>query len=88
MGFFKLADGRFGGRFSIIVIILLHILINLSVSSLSLYLGYALSTFSKTQDYDILTPILIIMGVTFAITCLGKYISAAIFMSLNRNIHH
>ena len=25
---------------------------------------------------------------TFAITVIGKYVSAAIFMSINRNIHH
>lgn len=70
----------------------MHILINVFVSSLSLYLAYALSslegsTDADKQQEDMLKVLLIIMGGTLTMTILGKWISSKIFMSINRNIH-
>lgn len=70
----------------------MHILINVFVSSLSLYLAYALSslegsTDADKQQEDMLKVLLFIMGGTLTMTILGKWISSKIFMSINRNIH-
>lgn len=90
--FFSFCDTHLGGRCSIFIVIFWHILINVFVSSLSMYLAYALSNLEGAKDADkkqegMLQPLLIIMGCTLTVTILGKYISSLIFMSINRNIH-
>ena len=47
LDYFGFADKRFGGRFSFLVIIALHILINIATCSMSFYLAFALSDFSN-----------------------------------------
>jgi hypothetical protein len=88
--YFSFCTKLLGGRYSVFVIILLHILINLSVSSLSLYLAFALEGLADSGEgsqskFD--SSLLLIMCATFAITVVGKYVSCLIFMSINRNMH-
>jgi len=49
VNYFSFADKKFGGKFSIFLIIGVHILINLSATWLSIYLAYALSNFSESE---------------------------------------
>lgn len=45
--YFRFCDAKYGGRFSMYIIILLHILINFCAIWLSLYLAYVLSDFGN-----------------------------------------
>ena len=83
---FSFCDTKYGGRYSIIAIVLAHIFINIMVSSLSLYLAHALS--DPENMGSIVLPLVTIMLVTFAVTVGGKYLSSLIFMSINRNLHN
>lgn len=90
LDYFSFCTTLLGGRYSVFLIILLHILINLSVSSLSLYLAFALKDLAGSGEGNQATfdsSLLLIMSATFAITVLGKYVSCLIFMSINRNMH-
>jgi ATP-binding cassette, subfamily C (CFTR/MRP), member 1 len=82
---FSFCDSKYGGRYSLVAIVLAHILINVMVSSLSLYLAYALS--DPENMSSLVLPLLTIMLITFIITIAGKFISSLIFMSINRNLH-
>ena len=64
-------------------------MINLAVSSLSLYLAYALSDFGKKsgESEEMFLPLLMIISCTLLVSIIGKLVSIAIFMSINRNIH-
>lgn len=90
LDYFSFCTALLGGRYSVFLIILLHIFINLGVSSLSLYLAITVkdmstSGVSNEQSFD--SSLLYIMCATFAITVLGKLVSCLIFMSINRNMH-
>lgn len=88
-----------GGKFSVFVVIFFHILINLCTSSLSFYLAYALSDFKEGAQGEkehrnigqggngYFFILLAIMFICIVVTVIGKYISNAIFMSINRNMH-
>lgn len=47
--FFAFCDKKYGGKNSVFLVLFLHILINISATSLSLYLAYALSDFSDNN---------------------------------------
>ena len=83
------------------LVLFLHVLINISATSLSLYLAYALSDFSDnniladgsreqkdlSQNRAFVPMLFFIMIICLITTIVGKYISTLIFMSSNRNIH-
>lgn len=88
--YFSFCTKLLGGRYSVFVIILLHVFVNISVSSLSLYLAFSLNALAKggsgsESNFD--SSLLIIMGATFAVTVLGKFVSCLIFMSINKNMY-
>jgi ABC-type multidrug transport system fused ATPase/permease subunit len=91
--YFGFADEKYGGKFSVFVVLFLHIMINISTSSMSLYLAHALSNFDDKNDAGIKQSgsftftLIVIVIFCFATTVVGKYISSLIFMSINRNIH-
>lgn len=85
--YFSFCTGLLGGRCSIFIIIILHILINMSVSSLSLYLGIRLQGGDAGSGRSLDQMLIIIMSATLAVTIIGKFISCLIFMSINRNMH-
>jgi len=101
MEFFSNASILFGGRFSVFVIIMWHILINVAASSLSFYLAFTLADFDtdlsdgsekshknimeKSKNYVII--LLSIMSSCILITIIGKAISAAVFVSINKKLH-
>jgi hypothetical protein len=99
--FFAFCDKKYGGKNSVFLILFLHVVINVSAISLSLYLAYALSDFNQTnvladgsreqkdlsQNHAYIPMLLFIMFLCFFTTVLGKYVSTLIFMSINRNIH-
>ena len=91
--YFSFADEKLGGKWSVLIIIGLHILINISTSSMSIYLAYALSNFDDKDDAGIkesagfTATLIFIMILCFTVTVLGKYIRSLIFMSINRNMH-
>jgi len=90
LDYFSFCTKLLGGRYSVFLIIALHILINLSVSSLSLYLAFSLNTLASSGEgrlSNFETSLITIMSVTFAVTVVGKYISCLIFMSANKNMH-
>ena len=86
-----------------VYIVLLHVLINVSTASLSLYLAHALSDFSESgEDENTDTAVgeegepkkkayagilLLIVIVCIMVTTAGKFFSSAVFMSINRNMH-
>jgi len=86
-----------GGRFSFLVIIGLHILINISTSSLSFYLAYALSNLGFDEEDDASSQkgppdnlggvLTLIVVVCLIVTVIGKVTSSFIFMQINRNLH-
>jgi len=47
--YFSFASTYYGGRFSVFVILILHIMINISTVSLSLYLGHSLANFEEHE---------------------------------------
>ena len=71
---------------SVVIIFVMHIILNICVSSLSFYLAFALSK-SDFDKSSFITYLSIIMISTFAITVAAKYFSSLIFMSINRNVH-
>jgi ABC-type multidrug transport system fused ATPase/permease subunit len=97
--YFSYASKSLGGKFSVFIIIFLHILINLCTSSLSFYLAYALSDFKEDNQGEKEhrnigaggnTYFFVLMAIMFTciiVTVIGKYISNAIFMSISRNMH-
>ena len=90
LDYFSFCTKMLGGKYSVLLILLLHILINLSVSSLSLYLAFSLTTLAGRDAASrsaFETSLISIMCVTLTITVLGKYISCIIFMSINKNMH-
>lgn len=90
LDYFSFCTALLGGRHSVFLIILLHIFINLGVSSLSLYLAITvkdMSTSGVSNESSFDSSLLLIMCATFAITVLGKFVSCLIFMSINRNMH-
>lgn len=96
MRYFGLASSLFGGQFSFWLVIFLHILINISTSSLSFFIAYKLSNFQtpsqlggtvEDNQSDLAYSLTIIVIVCLLMTCLGKIVSSWIFMSINRNMH-
>lgn len=85
--YFSFCTRLLGGRCSVFIIIILHILINMSVSSLSLYLGITLQGGDAGSERSLDQSLIIIMCATLAITIFGKFVSCLIFMSINKNMH-
>lgn len=87
--FFGFAEKNLGGSWSLCNILFWHILINLCVSSLSIYLAVKLSNIGgKKADRDnMVWPLSVIVVTTFVVSIIGKIVSAAVFMSINRNFH-
>ena len=48
--YFKFCDAKYGGRFSIYLIIIVHIIINFCAIWLSLYMAYVLSDFEGSSE--------------------------------------
>jgi hypothetical protein len=89
--YFGYAEKIFGGRCSFLLIIVLHILINVSTSSLSFYLAYALSSIGDSEitgpPENLAGILVLIVAVCLIVTIIGKVISTLIFMQINRNLH-
>lgn len=96
--YFKFCDMKYGGKYSVIIIVLLHIIINCCTLLLSLYLAYSLSDFGGNLDSDeeqislseneeFVKMLFIIIGSCFLSSIIGKYVSSLVFMSINKNIH-
>lgn len=94
--YFKFCDAKYGGRFSVYIIVILHIIINFCAIWLSLYLAYVLSDFggdnsekkeALSENKEFVQMLFKIMGSCLVSTVVGKYISSLIFMSINKNLH-
>jgi hypothetical protein len=60
-------------------------MINISVTSLSIYLAIAI--LDKSKKEDMFYPLMIIITSTLLVSIITKLISTSIFMSINRNFH-
>lgn len=93
LDYFAFADSKFGGRFSFLTIIGLHVLINIATSSLSFYLAIALSNISEGKQNDLSEHsslggnLILIVVICLVTTIIGKMTSSMIFMSINRSLH-
>ena len=94
----KLFSHAPGGKCGIILIILMHIIINLSTTGVSLFLSFALTKkFSEdlvlnddekdARDVRYNIALASIIGVALFTSFVGKYISNLIFMRINKKLH-
>jgi ABC-type multidrug transport system fused ATPase/permease subunit len=96
LDYFSFASPLLGGRCSIFLVLMMHFLINVSVSSLSFFLAFKLNNLNDSLEINkpaqnlkenIGLPLLLIMFVTLVVTVLGKFYSCQVFMSINKNLH-
>jgi len=81
LDYFGFAEKKFGGRYSFMLIIILHVLINVSTSLLSFYLASALSNVDVLgPPKDLAYNLTLIVVECLIVTIIGKLISSIIFM--------
>ena len=94
LDYFNFCSDKLGGRFSVLVVVGLHILINIATSSMSFYLAFSLSNLgnngakeTRSEQKSLAGALTFIVIICLVTTIAGKYLSCLIFMSINRNMH-